>query len=398
VRILYVNHTARISGGERSLLDLLGGLPEEVERFVACPPGALANAARALGVPVSEVKGTDTSLKLHPMRTLRGIGELVWLSRCVAHEASRVWADLVHANSIRAGIATSLPLARTLPPTVVHVRDCLPPGLASTAVRRLIHARARVVVSNSAYTERCFAVGAPRRARAAVLHSPVDLRRFDARVVDRARARERLGLPADAPVLTVVAQLTPWKGQCDAVRTLELVRRRGIDARLLLVGAPTFVSRDTRYDNLAYLSQLRALIAEVGLEERVAFLGERADVPEVLGATDVLLVPSWEEPLGRAVLEGMAMGLPVLATDRGGPAELVTHGVDGFLLAPRDPAAWATAIIDLLEDADRRAEIGRAARRRAHSFGVDAHVEKIVGLYSDVVGGGRLSSPARSSS
>ena len=85
----------------------------------------------------------------------------------------------------------------------------------------------------------------------------------------------------------------------------------------------------------------------------------------MLRAIDVLLVPSWEEPFGRTVVEAMAMEVPVLATSEGGPAESLREGVDGHLLPPRDPAAWVEPAARLLSDPALRAEMGRAGRARA---------------------------------
>ena len=83
---------------------------------------------------------------------------------------------------------------------------------------------------------------------------------------------------------------------------------------------------------------LRELVAREGLQDRVSWLGEREDVPELIGALDVLLLPSWEEPFGRALIEAMALGVPVVATSVGGPPEIVEQGRQGYLLAPRAPS------------------------------------------------------------
>jgi glycosyltransferase involved in cell wall biosynthesis len=93
------------------------------------------------------------------------------------------------------------------------------------------------------------------------------------------------------------------------------------------------------------------------------FTGERDDVPTVLSALDIILVPSWEESFRRSLLEAMAMGRPVIATNVGGPREIVTSGFDGLLLPPRlRPDLWAEAVGSLLTNPERRSEIGRRER------------------------------------
>jgi len=93
----------------------------------------------------------------------------------------------------------------------------------------------------------------------------------------------------------------------------------------------------------------------------VRWLGERDDVPAILAAVDVLLVPSWSEPFGRIVVEGMAMGCLVAATAAGGPAEIITDGVDGLLLAPHEPVRWAHALRAAIGDPEATEAIRGAA-------------------------------------
>jgi glycosyltransferase involved in cell wall biosynthesis len=105
-----------------------------------------------------------------------------------------------------------------------------------------------------------------------------------------------------------------------------------------------------------------------------------------MAALDLLLVPSWREAFGRVAAEAMAMGVPVLATATGGPAEIVRDGRDGVLLEPRDPARWAEAIDALLGDPARRAAMGSTARRRAReAFGLDGHVAQVRRAYDDAL-------------
>jgi glycosyltransferase involved in cell wall biosynthesis len=118
----------------------------------------------------------------------------------------------------------------------------------------------------------------------------------------------------------------------------------------------------------------------------VLFVGEREDVREVLGATDLLLVPSRHEGFGRVALEGMAMGVPVMATSVGGTAEVLRDGVDGLLLPPRDPGRWADAGAALLADRAHCAAMGASARERAmRDFSPQAHVDGVVSVYERVL-------------
>lgn len=252
---------------------------------------------------------------------------------------------------------------------------------------RLIGATATTIVANSRYTAASVLRAAPA-AHVEVVHNPVDVRRWDPERIDRAAARARLPGANGRLLLGVVAQLTPWKGQDTAIAALRAVSENGLDAQLVLIGSAKFVSSATRFDNERYVADLRSSIAAAGLEDRVTWLGEREDVPELMRALDVLLLPSWEEPFGRAVIEAMAMGVPVIATDVGGPAEIIEDGRDGYLLPPREPRAWAQAVARLAEDPALRAEMGRAGRARvAREFTLERHVEAMLAVYRDAMTG-----------
>jgi glycosyltransferase involved in cell wall biosynthesis len=381
VRVLYVNHTETISGAEHSLLSLLGGLPGELAPLLASPRGRLTRAAEQRGVPTTAITGTAGSLRLHPLHTPRALAELSLAAVQVSRAARRHRAEVVHANSIRAGIVLALArLPKTA--TLVHVRDCLPAGAVSTATLSLIAARAMRVIANSAYTADSVRALVPA-ARLEVLHNPVELTRFDPARIDRAAARAALGAAGERELLLgVVGQLSPWKGQDTAIEALRLLCAEGLDAHLLLVGSAKFVARATRFDNRGYVERLHRQVADAGLQERVSWLGERDDVPELVRSLDLLLLPSWEEPFGRALVEAMALEVPVIATDVGGPAEIVADGVEGYLCPPCEPHAWAQAVRRVAERPDRGRELGRAGRRRVErQFTVERHVAATIAVY-----------------
>jgi glycosyltransferase involved in cell wall biosynthesis len=222
------------------------------------------------------------------------------------------------------------------------------------------------------------------RSPVKVVYNPVDVDRFDPSRLSRETARSRLGLNQTTAVLVVVAQIIPWKAHDDAIRTLAELRRVHPDVCLLLVGSPKFTNRAARWDAKAYMSRLEQLVSSLGVKEQVRFLGERDDVPEVLRAADIVLVPSWEEPFGMCVIEAMAMELPVLATNVGGPKEVITHERDGLLLPPREPARWAAAANRLLHETGLRTSLGRAARERVvEQMSTEDYVERVLDGYAE---------------
>jgi glycosyltransferase involved in cell wall biosynthesis len=386
VRVLYVNHTAEVSGGEHSLLGLLEALPDSVEPRLAAPRGRLTDEAHGLGISTVAIPGTAGSLRLHPLHTPRTLVELAAAAAAVRVSSRRYEATVLHANSIRAGLVIGLSHAQN--PKVVHVRDCLPPSPLGKATLRMIASTATTVVANSEYTAQSVRRAAPN-ARLEVVHNPVDLARWDPGRIDRAQARVRLpGATGSSLLLGVVAQLTPWKGQDTAIEALSLLVKQGIDAHLFLIGSAKFVSSSTRHDNRAYVERLKRRVSDLGLEDRISWLGERDDVVELVAALDVLLLPSREEPFGRAVIEAMAMEVPVVATNAGGPPEIFTSGTEGYLVAPLDPQAWADAITRIAGDPTLGRDMGKAGRRRAkEAFSVERHISAILGVYERALAG-----------
>ena len=387
-RSLHVSHTGIVGGAERSLLTLLDGLGPQRVVGVACPEGELAEAVRRRGLAVHRIRGTTGSLRLDPVRTPLAIAEIVRTGMAVARIAARSGATVVHANSVRAALATAIAARRGGPPAVIHVRDVLPDTRSARAVKRVALAQRGSVVCISRHVADRFAPGGRSRLPLSIVHNPVDLIRFDPARVDRAATRAQLDLPADAVAVAIVGQITHWKGHDTAVRALQIVRRIHPEVRLLVVGSVKFDAPATRFANDDYLAELRRLVAELGLADAVRFTGEREDIPEILGAVDLLVLPSIEEPFGRSIIEAMAMGTPVIATDVGGPVEILSHGETGLLAPPRDPAAWAGAIAEVVERPDAaRARALRARAVAAERFAADRHARAMARVLDDTASG-----------
>jgi glycosyltransferase involved in cell wall biosynthesis len=207
-----------------------------------------------------------------------------------------------------------------------------------------------------------------------VVPNAIDLDRFRS-LPDRAEARRSLDLPQDAPILVCVASLIEHKGQAYLLEAMRAVRAELPDARLLLVG------RDRGK------TDLEALAAENGVRESVDFLGSRDDVPVLMAASDLCVLPSLREGLPVSLQEAAAAGLPAVATSVGGIPDLVADGVGGILVPPRDPPALADAILALLRDRGRREEMADAVKKRAASeFDIRVTATRIQELYASMLG------------
>lgn len=384
MKVLYISHTGEMSGAERSLLTLLGGLPPSISPLVACPRGRLAQALEAMNVPVIEISDIKASFRLDPHYTPAAVWEIVRLAAALRRIVRRQGIDLIHANSVRAGLAAGLVHQLGGPPTIVHVRDWLPKSATGNLTRLAIASSSRMVIANSNHTARNFA---PRlsKSRVRVVYNAVDPERFGPASSSQGDARAELGLPVSSQVLGLVAQITPWKGQDDAIRILAELRNAWPNAHLLLVGETKFKNGAARYDNHTFKTSLEDLSRRLGVQDRVHFLGERSDLWRILPALDLLLVPSWTEPFGVSLIEAMALGIPVVATNVGGPAEIIRAGQDGLLLPPRQPHLWASSIAQLLAEPERRRKMGSSGSQRVNSaFSRDNYVNGVLECYAEV--------------
>ncbi len=165
-------------------------------------------------------------------------------------------------------------------------------------------------------------------------------------------------LPAGTLLVGLVARLQPWKGQDRLVRAAALLRERGHNVDVLLVGGDSW--------GLApqYATALPKLIAELGMQEHVTMTGEVADAGPYIDRMDVLVNASDPEPFGIVLLEAMAREVAVVAVDRGGPREIVDDGRTGVLARSGEPSALADAIEPLLASEELRARLAAAGRER----------------------------------
>lgn len=162
---------------------------------------------------------------------------------------------------------------------------------------------------------------------------------------DKLEAKAKVNAPPDRPLLLMLANLAPHKGQLTAVEALANLRQRAINAECWLAGTE-------RGGDTTFTDQLKARIAALGLGSHVKLLGHRTDAADLLRAADVFLLPSTNEGLPLSILEAQAAGVPVLAAPTAGVPETITDGETGFLIPAGYAAGYAEKIARLLDDFD----------------------------------------------
>ena len=221
---------------------------------------------------------------------------------------------------------------------------------------------------------------AARHVRARVIHPGISLEFYER--VSRPNARARLGIPEGAPVVGIAGRLQPWKGQHVFLRAASRVAASHRDARFVVIGGtPGGFSA-------AFPEHLSRLAADLGIADRVSFLGHRDDVPALLPGLDVFVNASDAEPFGIVTVEAMAAGVPVVGTNSGGTPEIIDDGATGVLVPSRDDAAMAVAIERYLDDGSFAATIAAAGRARAFErFSEDRMTRDIEALAEELAGG-----------
>jgi glycosyltransferase involved in cell wall biosynthesis len=238
-------------------------------------------------------------------------------------------------------------------------------------IERWLHPKMDLICGNSQAVVADLVNEGVRQDQLQLIYNGVAPNRFHC-ARSRREVLEELRIDPGALVIVIVANLIPYKGHADLIEALGLVRDRLPDPWVCLC-----VGRD---DGIG--DELRTRANGLGLGDRTRFLGSRADVPDLLRASDIGLLCSHEEGFSNAIIEGMICGLPMVVTDVGGNAEAVVHGVTGLVVPARDPEALGQALLQLCQDPERRSRMGKAGQKRAHShYSIEACVAAYEALY-----------------
>lgn len=375
IRVVYLLSTAQPSGGELALLRVLRAASSQIDAHVVLAErGPVCSLLDDEGI-TWEVVPLAAAGTVRRGAAASRIGALTAAVRFATHgvrlarRLRQLEPDIVHANSLKAGVYGGIATRLAGHRFVWHVRDRLSddylPARAAASLRRAVGTLPHGVVANSDVTMSTLQVR--RHQTAAVVASPVD------RPVDFALR------PSDGPLRVVsVGRLAPWKGQDVLLRAFATAFPDG-DERLEVIGGALF-GEDK------YAAELVRLTADLGLADRVTFLGHCPDVWERLADVDVLVHSAvLPEPHGNVVAEGLAAGLAVVAADAGGPRALVQHGVTGLLTPPGDIQKLASALRVLADDPDLRRRLGMKGAVSVSGLRAQVVAKRLVDLYRQIL-------------
>jgi glycosyltransferase involved in cell wall biosynthesis len=405
-RVLYLETALGVGGSVISLYELVKGLDRSRYEpvVVTYANHAYVNKFRALGAdvvvcdasqaPDHRPKWASSARSSTFGRWLRktdwgtaiyhGVGLVFFFARRLwprVQALRRIIAEkqvkLVHTN-IRVGHDREGIIAARLTgrPCVCHVRHFESLGWFD---RRLAALASRFIYISEAVQRSHLESGVPCR-KGLVVYNGLDVPTF-VRALDPEKGRESLNLGADDLVVGIVGRLDAWKGQEVFLRAMAQVGDVVPQAKGIVVG-------EVAAEHPGYLDVLLALRNELALADRVVFSGFRMDVPVVMSALDILVLASTSpEPFGRVLIEAMAAGKPVVATDAGAAREIIEDGVQGLLVPPGESEAMARAIIYLLTHGGTAILMGQKGQARVRErFSAQQYADNVQSVYRELLG------------
>lgn len=390
MRVAYFADITELGGAELSLVDYFRVLPSlPFEALLITPrEGPLTDAARAVGADCRTVPMPELVEYERNPNVFKATSDFQARAAYFASASRSLWRlaaslrgwkiDILHTNGLRSHLYGAAAAALTERHTVWHIRDII----VKPWQLHLFRGAAR-------WVDRAICVSEPARQsligghdalgrKAVTIHNAIDLEHARPNPYEVDRIRDKLGLAGSFPVVTLVGQVTPNKGQADLLSAAPAVLAALPQARFLIVGQPLMGEQ-------LYMQGLYEQAAELGIADRVKFTGFRPDVAAILGASDVAVAPSWQEPYPRTIMEAFAAGVPVVATRVGGIPDLIRADETGLLVEPHRPDQLAEAIVRAASPVTRDHLARTAACFAIERCGVGTEMARIAAIYEAVL-------------
>lgn len=295
----------------------------------------------------------------------------------VAKIARQNGCKILHASGFKGSLVARVVARIVGARTIVHLHDQLLPSRFVSALHRVAARPLDLGICVSRGVQEAAIKGYHLRPdRLRVVHNGIRLERIrDVAAGTRSLVRESLGFAPASRVIAMVGRMYPVKGHRSMLQMMGRIAKTCSAALLLVVG------------DGPERPACEAMVEQLGLRKHVRFLGHRTDVPELLAASDFVVMPSQTEGLGLAAIEALAAGRPVVAFDVGGLREVVTDGADGRVIRAGDQDAFVEAIVTLLSDQHLLNACGEQAALAAERFSLNRHIDKLLSCYREAAAG-----------
>ena len=355
MKILFLDQSGKPGGAELCLIDI--AKPYRDRSLVGLfADGDFRKLLQQHQIPVEilAIQPIQVRKQSNFLQSLASVGQLAPLLAKVVQTAKKY--DVIYANTQKALVIGALASFLARRPLVYHLHDILSSEHFSQTNLRiavtLANRFASLVIANSQASQTAFVQAGGNAKLTEIVYNGFDSQNYQTSEFEVKKLREQLGLEGKF-VVGHFSRLAPWKGQHILIEALSECPP---EVTVILVGDALFGEQD-------YVQQLHEQVAQLKLENRVKFLGFRADVPQLMSACDLVAHTSTApEPFGRVIAEAMLCGRPVVAAKAGGAIELVEHGVNGFLVTPGEIAELTQVINTCVAESEMTATIANHGR------------------------------------
>ncbi len=398
MKIAFITPVGAMGGAERVLLTMLTTLktahPKLELHLIVGTDGVLVEEARNLGVSVKVLKLPDAvnqlgdsalkgdskvtavlQLILQMTKIIPYIGQYLGELR---HTLRELQPDLIHSNGIKTHILTALTTNKRIP-LIWHIHDFYGARPLMARVLRLFSNRPKLAIAISQAVAADLQATIPQLP-VEVIYNAIDVNYFSPLEGDYTSSGS-----ANPLKIGLVATFARWKGHNIFLEAAARIIRDypDLNVRFCIVGGAIYKTRGSQFSE----QELRDQAAQLGIADKVDFLGFQQNIVEAYRSLDIVVHASTQpEPFGLAIVEAMACGKPVIISRAGGAAELFTHNYDAIGVPPGKPLILASAILDLLNNPQKRQVLSKNARRTiAERFSHEGLGKQIVTVYKSVL-------------
>ena len=379
MKILFLDQSGKPGGAELCLIDI--AKPHRQSCLVGLfADGSFKTLLEENQIPVKILTQKPIQVRKESSLTqgLRSLGQLVPLIAKVVKTARKY--DLIYANTQKALVVGALASFFSNRLLIYHLHDILSPEHFSKTNRRiavtLANKFASLVIANSQASQVAFIAAGGNPEIVKIVYNGFEPTKYEVKESEVNSIRRKLELDGKF-VVGHFSRLAPWKGQHILI---DAIAQSPEQVVTILVGDALFGEQD-------YVSRLHQQVKDLGLENRVKFLGFRDDIPQLMAACDLVSHTSTSpEPFGRVIVEAMLCGQPIVAAKAGGAIELIDHEINGFLTKPENTQELAMVIKKCLSDPKEVAKIAKTARQSAaERFDVTKINQQITQLIESVL-------------
>jgi glycosyltransferase involved in cell wall biosynthesis len=372
-RIFFIIGSLEIGGAEKQLIALIQELCRlryDCYVFTLHTGGPLTDDIRMLNVPLFSGQLKKRDIIKAPWKLLSAQWELFQIVKTIKPDVIHSFLPLVTFMGALTGRWAKVPL-------VISSRRALGTHQERYPILKILDRLTNrlsdyvTVNSKSVYTDIIKRDHIDPR-KLVLIYNGIDHHGFDAQIHGENTLRQTLGFHPSDKLIIMIGNLIPYKGHSDFLQAIPIIKTQIPNAVFLLVGEDRGIG-----------AQLKKITQALKIASCVHFMGRRTDIAALLAISALLVLPSHEEGFSNVILESMAAGLPVVATDVGGNAEAILNGETGWIVPPKDPPRMAEKIIDLLNDPERARRWGEKGRERVKTFfSIEKMLQKYLDLYT----------------